>query len=187
MSQRFEAIEERLDEYESQIDTVYRLYHIPVLAALMAFMLWIRVRHYSNHVGSDGRPLYRGNDPYYHYRSTRYVVEHYPFTMPFDPWTGFDAGTRAGQFGTIFDQVVATAAMIVGLGSPSESTIIATTLLTAPVIATLCAIPMYVIGRRLGGRFGGIIAVVVRSPRRRGACDARGPRLRDGYGDGCTA
>ncbi|TKR28262.1 oligosaccharyl transferase, archaeosortase A system-associated [Natronomonas salsuginis] len=161
MSQRFEAIEERLDDYESQIDTVYRLYHIPVLAALMAFMLWIRVRHYSNHVGSDGRPLYRGNDPYYHYRSTRYVVEHYPFTMPFDPWTGFDAGTRAGQFGTIFDQVVATAAMIVGLGSPSESTIIATTLLTAPVIATLCAIPMYVIGRRLGGRFGGIIAVVV--------------------------
>ena len=161
MSQRFEAFEERLEEYESQIDTVYRLYHIPVLAALMAFMLWIRVRNYTNHIGSDGQPLYRGNDPYYHYRSTNYVVQNFPFTMPFDPWTGFDVGARAGQFGTILDQAVATVALVIGLGSPSQGTIVMTTLLTAPVLATLCALPMYVVGRRLGGRFGGIVAVVV--------------------------
>jgi len=161
MSQRFEAIEERLEEYESQIDTVYRLYHIPVLAALMAFMLWIRVRNYTNHIGSDGEPLYRGNDPYYHYRSTNYVVQNVPFTMPFDPWTGFDVGTRVGQFGTILDQIVGTAALVIGLGSPSQETIVLTTLFSGPVLAMLCAIPMYLVGKRLGGRFGGIVAVVV--------------------------
>ncbi|MGM0718310.1 MAG: oligosaccharyl transferase, archaeosortase A system-associated, partial [Halobacteriota archaeon] len=161
MSQRFEAIEERLDGYESQIDTVYRLYHIPVLAALMVFMLWVRARNYSNHIDSDGQPLYRGNDGYYHYRSTNYVIENFPFTMPFDPWTGFDTGTRVGQFGTILDQLVATAALVIGLGSPSQETVVLTTLFAIPVLAALCAIPMYLVGKRLGGRFGGIIAVVV--------------------------
>ncbi len=161
MSQRFDEFEERLTEYESQIDSVYRLYHIPVLAALMLFMFWIRIRNYANHIGPGGEPLYRGNDPYLHYRHTNYVVENYPFTMPFDPWTGFDVGHRAGQFGTILDQMVATVALVVGLGSPSQETIVMTTLISGPVFAMLCAIPMYFIGKRLGGRFGGIIAVVV--------------------------
>ena len=161
MSQRFDEFEERLSEYESQIDSVYRLYHIPVLAALMLFMFWIRVRNYANHIGPNGEPLYRGNDPFYHYRATNYVIENYPFTMPFDPWTGFDVGRRAGQFGTIFDQMTATVALIVGLGSPSQETVLMTTLMSGPVLAALCAIPLYYIGKRLGGRFGGIIAVVV--------------------------
>ncbi|CAI49951.1 dolichyl-monophosphooligosaccharide--protein glycotransferase AglB [Natronomonas pharaonis DSM 2160] len=161
MSQRLDEFEERLEAYESQIDTVYRLYHIPVLAVLMAFMLWVRIRDYGRHIAADGTVLYRGNDPYYHYRTTNYVLENYPFNMPFDPWTSFDTGTRVGQFGTILDQLVATAALIVGLGSPSEETVILTTLFSGPVLAALCAIPLYFIGKRLGGRFGGIIAVVV--------------------------
>jgi dolichyl-diphosphooligosaccharide--protein glycosyltransferase len=161
MSKRFDQFEERLADYESQIDTVYRLYHIPVLAALMVFMLWVRVRNYARHIGPDGKPLYVGNDAYYHYRSTNYVIENFPYTMPFDPWTGFDAGTRTGQFGTIFDQIVATVALVLGLGSPSQETVVMTTLFAAPVIATLAAIPMYYVGKRLGGRFGGIIAVLI--------------------------
>ncbi|MFT4909223.1 MAG: asparagine N-glycosylation enzyme membrane subunit Stt3, partial [Natronomonas sp.] len=139
MSQRFEALEERLAEYESQIDTVYRLYHIPVLAALMAFMLWVRVRNYTNHIGPNGEPLYTGNDGFYHYRSVNYVIENFPYTMPFDPWTGFDTGRRAGQFGTIFDQAIATVALVLGGGSPSQETVVTVTLFAAPVIAMLCA------------------------------------------------
>ncbi len=161
MSQRFDELQERLSTYESQIDTVYRLYHIPVLAALMLFMLWIRVRNYARHIGPNGEPLYRGNDPYYHLRSTNFVLENYPFTMPFDPWTGFDVGNRVGQFGTIFDQFTATVALVVGFGSPSQGTVIMTTLFIVPVLAMLSAIPMYYIGERLGGRFGGIVAVLV--------------------------
>jgi dolichyl-diphosphooligosaccharide--protein glycosyltransferase len=161
MSKRFDEFEERLSGYESQIDAVYRLYHIPVLAALMLFMFWVRARHYTRHIGVDGEPLYRGNDPFLHYRHTSYVVENYPFTMPFDPWTGFDVGSRVGQFGTIFDQLTATVALVAGLGSPSQSTIVVATLLAAPAFATLSVIPMYYVGKRLGGRFGGIVAVLV--------------------------
>ena len=57
MSQRRDQVEERLDEYESQLDSVYRLYHIPVLAAVMLFMLWIRVRHYERSAVLGYHPL----------------------------------------------------------------------------------------------------------------------------------
>ncbi len=161
MSQRWDQVEERLDDYESQLDAVYRLYHIPVLAALMGFMLWIRVRYYDRMIGEGGEPLYRGNDPYYHRRTTEYVIENYPYNMPYEVWSGFDTGTQVGQFGTIFDQVVATVALIVGLGSPSKSTVTLVTVLTPPVIAVLCVPPMYYVGKRLGGRMGGLIGVLV--------------------------
>ena len=161
MSQRWDQLDGRLDDYESQLDTVYRLYHIPVLAALMGFMLWIRVRYYDRMIGADGEPLYRGNDPYYHRRTTEYVIQNYPFNMPYEVWTGFDTGTQVGQFGTIFDQVVATAALVVGLGSPSDSTVTLVTVLAPPVIGVLCVPPVYYVGKRLGGRMGGLIGVLI--------------------------
>ena len=157
MSQRWDQVEERLDEYEAQLDSVYRLYHIPVLAALMGFMLWIRVRHYDRMIGDSGQPLYRGNDPYYHRRTTEYVIRNYPHNMPYEVWTGFDTGTQVGQFGTIFDQVVATVALVVGLGSPSASTVTLVTVLTPAVVGVLCVPPMYYVGRRLGGLIGVLI------------------------------
>ena len=161
MSQRWDQVEERLDDYESQLDAVYRLYHIPVLAALMAFMLWNRVRHYERMIGENGEPLYRGNDPYYHRRTTDYVIQNYPFNMPYEVWSGFDTGTQVGQFGTIFDQLVATAALVVGLGDPSQSTVTMVTLVATPVVAVLCVVPMYYVGERLGGRLGGLIGVLL--------------------------
>ena len=161
MSQRWSQLEEQLGEYESELDAVYRLYHIPVLAALMAFMLWVRVRHYERMIGENGQPLYRGNDPYYHRRTTDYVIRNYPFNMPYEVWTGFDTGTQVGQFGTVFDQVVATVALIVGLGDPSAETVTLVTVLTPPVVAVLCVPPMYAVGRRLGGRFGGLVGVLI--------------------------
>lgn len=160
MSQRWDQVEERLDDYESQLDTVYRLYHIPVLAVLMAFMLWIRVRNYERYLTDDGI-LLGGNDAWYHYRTTNYAIRNFPFNLPFDPWTGFDVGQRTGQFGTLFDQLIAFAALVVGLGSPSQSTIDMTFLVAPAVFGALCAIPVFLIGKRLGGRFGGIVAVLV--------------------------
>lgn len=160
MSQRWDQVEERLDDYESQLDAVYRLYHIPVLAALMAFMLWVRARQYERFLTDDG-VLFAGNDAWYHYRATNYVIQNFPYNLGFDPWTGFDVGARAGQFGTMFDQIIALTALIVGLGDPSQSTIDMTFILAPAVFGTLCAVPVFFLGKRLGGRFGGIVAVLV--------------------------
>jgi oligosaccharyl transferase (archaeosortase A-associated) len=160
MSQRFERVTEVVEGHEETLDKLREVYHVPVLAALLAFMLWIRTHNWENFVPGD-RVLFSGNDAWYHLRMVQYTVEHFPNTMPFDPWTNFPTGTSVGQFGTLFDQLVALAALVVGLGNPTDHQIALTLLFAPAVIGTLVAIPTYFIGKHLGGRGGGIIAVAL--------------------------
>jgi dolichyl-diphosphooligosaccharide--protein glycosyltransferase len=135
-------------------------YHVPVLGAIFVVMLWIRLRSYDEFV-QNGTVYFAGNDAWYHLRQVNYTVGHWPFTMPFDPWTYFPYGTTAGQFGTLYDQLIATAALVVGLGDPS-STLVAKTLLVAPaVFGALTVVPTYLVGKRLGGRLGGLFGAVI--------------------------
>ncbi|MFC7134015.1 MULTISPECIES: oligosaccharyl transferase, archaeosortase A system-associated [Salinibaculum] len=135
-------------------------YHYLTLVFLVAFAFWNRARKWGNFV-IDGEVLFRSNDPWYHYRSTKYVVEHFPETMPFDAWTYFSFGTSQSQFGTIFDQILATIALIVGLGNPSDHTVRLVVLFGPALFGTAIIVPAYFIGRRLGGRFAGVIAAGV--------------------------
>ncbi|SHH53666.1 oligosaccharyl transferase, archaeosortase A system-associated [Halobaculum gomorrense] len=145
---------------KSAADVVRDLYHVPTLLAVVAFMLWVRLQSYGNFI-RDGQVYFNGNDAWYHLREVRYAVANWPSTMPFDPWTHYPFGTSTGQFGTLYDQLVATAALVVGLGSPS-STLVAKTLLVAPaVFGALVAIPTYLIGKRLGGRLSGLFGAVI--------------------------
>jgi oligosaccharyl transferase (archaeosortase A-associated) len=150
----------QLSAPDSVLDYIKTWYHVPVLLALAAFMFWIRVRNWRNFLIS-GRVYFSGNDPWYHLRQVRYIVRHWPWTMPFDPWTSYPTGTSVGQFGTLYDQLVATAALIVGLGSPTEQTTALVLLFAPAVIGTLAVIPTYLLGRRFGGRFGGIVGVAI--------------------------
>lgn len=95
-------------------------------------MFWVRMQKYSQFI-RNGEVYFSGNDAWYQLRETNYIVRNFPFTMPFDPWTGFPVGTYVGQFGTLYDQLIALAALIIGLGSPSD-TLIAKTLLVAPPV-----------------------------------------------------
>jgi dolichyl-diphosphooligosaccharide--protein glycosyltransferase len=135
-------------------------YHYVALALLAAFALWNRVRNWENFV-VDGEVLFRANDPWYHLRSVQYVVDNYPATMPFDPWTYFPFGTSSGQFGTLFDQIMATIALVVGLGNPSDELVRQVVLFAPVVFGVATLVPTYLIGRRLGGRAGGVISAAV--------------------------
>ncbi|MFC7250508.1 oligosaccharyl transferase, archaeosortase A system-associated [Halomicroarcula sp. GCM10025324] len=147
-------------ELDAALDWAERWYHVPILVVLIGFMLWNRVQNWRSFV-VDGEVFFSGNDPYYHFRSTMYVVRNWPATMPFDPWTRFPIGTRSGQFGTLMDQVVGTVALVLGLGSPTENTVAMTALFAPAVMGALAAIPTYYVGKRLGGRLGGLTAVIV--------------------------
>ncbi|WP_435096237.1 oligosaccharyl transferase, archaeosortase A system-associated [Halarchaeum sp. P4] len=144
----------------SVLDLAADWYQVPVLALLMAFMLWVRAQSWQQFV-RNGQVFFGGNDPWYHYRNTMYTVKHWPQTMPFDPWTEFPYGTSVDQFGTLFDQLMATAALILGLGSPSEHLVGLTVLFTPVVVGALVAIPTYYLGKRLAGRSAGVIAAAV--------------------------
>jgi|GEM_PF-137224 len=151
------------DDVDSSVPllgTIRDRFEVPALLAIVGVMLWIRLRSYANFV-QNGDVLFRGNDAWYHLRSSQYVVQHWPSNMPFDPWTNFSQGTFVGQFGTLYDQIVGTAALLVGLGDPS-STLVAKTLLVTPAVAgALAAIPTYLLGKRLAGRAAGLFGSVV--------------------------
>jgi dolichyl-diphosphooligosaccharide--protein glycosyltransferase len=147
-------------EPESTLDRVKTWYHVPALLLVLGFMLWNRARNYSSYI-VDGEVLFTGTDPWYHYRSTMYVVQNWPATMPFDPWTYFPYGNRSGQFGTLMDQVFGTIAIVIGLGDPSPHTVAMVALFAPAVMGTLAAIPVYYMGRRLAGRVGGVTAALI--------------------------
>lgn len=143
----------------SPLDLLMSYYHIPVLAAIIGLMLAIRLRAYNRFVREDGTVLFASNDPWYHYRETIYVVDNWPYTMPYDPWTGFPEGNLAGQFGTLWDQMVATVILVVGLGDPSTELAAQVMLVATPVMAALCVIPTYLLARRFLGKPFALLSV----------------------------
>jgi dolichyl-diphosphooligosaccharide--protein glycosyltransferase len=148
------------DTADSVLDLLRDWYHVPALLAVFVVMLAIRLQSYDRFL-RGGEVLFSGNDAWYHLREVRYTVRNWPTTMPFDPWTYFPYGTSVGQFGTLYDQLVATAALIVGLGSPGD-TLVAKALLVAPAIfGALAVIPAYLIGKRLAGRLPGLFGAAL--------------------------
>ncbi|WP_200531426.1 oligosaccharyl transferase, archaeosortase A system-associated [Halorubrum sp. LN27] len=141
----------------SPSDLLKRWYHVPVLLGVFAFMLWTRLQSYGNFV-QNGEVYFRGNDPWYHLRETTYLLENWPSTIQFDPWTGFPFGTQAGQFGTLWDHIMAVSIWIARpiMGSAEE-----VMLVMAPIAGALVAVPTYFIARRFVDRFMALAAVVV--------------------------
>jgi dolichyl-diphosphooligosaccharide--protein glycosyltransferase len=137
-------------------DILEETYHILVLFILAAYMLAVRLQTYGRFV-TDSGVYFSGNDPWYHYRAVKYSIANWPFTIPFDPLTGFPDGAAVGQFGTLFDQILATVILVLGLGSPSDELVRTVMVLAPPVIGALCLIPVYAIGKQLHSRRAGVI------------------------------
>ncbi|EMA57669.1 oligosaccharyl transferase, archaeosortase A system-associated [Halorubrum kocurii] len=154
MSQQTDAVG---DDEGSPLDVLKRWYHVPLLLVAVAFMLWTRLRSYGNFI-QNGEVYFRGNDAWYHFRETSYLLENWPNTLPFDVWTGFPVGRSAGQFGTLWDHIMAVSIWIARpiMGSTEE-----VMLIMAPIAGSLVAIPTYFIARRFVDRFAAVAAVVV--------------------------
>jgi len=159
----FEHFEPMSDSAESREQSVFdrlrEVYHIPLLALAVLFAAWVRTRGWQQYATDDGI-LFASNDPWYHYRAVQYTVEHWPFTIGFDPWSGYPEGVAVGQFGTLFDQLIATAALVIGLGSPSEQTVQMVHLFAPVVFGALALLPIYVLARGLSDRTGGLVSVL---------------------------
>ncbi|GAA0679556.1 oligosaccharyl transferase, archaeosortase A system-associated [Natronoarchaeum mannanilyticum] len=149
-----------VESSESIVDLAQRWYHVPALAVMMLYMLWVRFQSYDS-VVRDGTVYFIGNDAYYHHRETMFAVENWLSTMPFDPWTQFPFGTSTGQFGTLFDQLIAAGILILGLGSPGDRQADILFAVAPAVFGMLCAVPVYYIGKRLSDRLGGLFGVLV--------------------------
>jgi len=155
-----ERVENIASAEESLVTLLRRAYHVPVLIALMAFMLATRLRALSR-FQTGGHPNFRGNDAWYHFRETTYLLDNFPSTMPFDPWTNYPSGTNAEQFGTLFDQLVSGFILVTSFGDPSPQYAGLIMLIAAPVFATAAIVPAYVIAARVAGRGPALAGMVV--------------------------
>ena len=131
------------------------------LLLVVAFMFWVRMLP-ADSVITDSAVFFSGNDAWYHSRMAQYAVRYFPHTTPFDPWSNFPFGTgRHSGFGGLFDQLVALAALVVGLGSPSDHLVNVVLAVAPPVFGALTAVPTYYVATRLSDRWGGVAAAVV--------------------------
>ena len=145
---------------EAVTNTLRRWYHVPALVLAVVTMFAIRIQSWTRFLRENG-VFFSGNDAWYHFRQVQYTIENGLATMPFDLWTGFAAGSDSGQFGTLFDQLIAAAALIVGLGDPSTQQIAAVTAFAPAVFGALVAIPTFFIARRFGGNGVGVVSAFV--------------------------
>ncbi|AGB15608.1 putative membrane protein, required for N-linked glycosylation [Halovivax ruber XH-70] len=157
-----ETADARALQAEDVVAFVERYGHLAAVGLLMVFMLWTRLLNFGAFRDQEG-VAFSGVDSWYHWRTTEWTTENFPWTMPYEVYTGFPDGNYVGQFGTLFDQLVAAVAMIIGLGSPTQSDIYLAALIVVPVLAALVAIPVYVIATKVadGNRLAGLVAVTI--------------------------
>lgn len=143
---------------EHLVELARKHYHEAALILVMGFMLWTRMQNWGSFV-KNGQVYFSGNDPWYHYRQVLYTVENWPNVINLDVWTGYPYGSYTGQFGTLFDQIVATASLILGLGDPSAVLTGKVLLASAPIFGALTALPVFYIAYKItDSRLGGVIS-----------------------------
>lgn len=126
---------------------------------VMVFMFAVRAQSYDKLVTSYGL-VFPGNDPWYHFRTVMYTVNNWPAVLTFDPLSGYPNGASAGTFGTLYDQILATIALIIGLGNPSSQLVRQIMVFTPAVISSLITIPVYFMARHLTeSRRAGLLSV----------------------------
>ena len=142
----------RVKQADSPADVLKQVYHIPVLSILIAFMLAVRLRALEK-FQTDGGVTFRGNDPWYHFRQTNYLIEHFPTRMPFDVMTNYPTGKSVDQFGTLYDMLVSGVILLTSFRDPSAEYAGLIMVVAAPVFLPAAIIPVYLIGARFAGRW----------------------------------
>ncbi len=129
------------------------------LAATVVLAFLVRVVGQWTHVFGGGDVRLPGVDPWYHLRQIERFVGTFPQRPTFDALALHPAGQRVGT-APLLDALVATAAWLVGLGSPSPSTVEMVAALTPPVLGALLCVVVYALTRRLAGRGAGLLAAL---------------------------
>lgn len=136
------------------------------VSVIFLLALWIRIRPSSWVFLSDWGFLpsdfvrFGGNDPWYHMRMVNVLLENYPHRMFFDYMTNYPNGSFV-HFGPLFDQMIAIICLILGMGNPSTELVNQVGAYFPAVLGALVVIPVYYLGKTIGGRKTGILAAII--------------------------
>ncbi|AKB42960.1 oligosaccharyl transferase, archaeosortase A system-associated [Methanosarcina vacuolata] len=129
--------------------------------AIIGFIsLWVRTLPSDSVFLSDGSVKFATNDAWYHMRTLFVLLENYPHRMFFNPMTNYPNGSYI-HFGPLFDQMMAITSLILGMGHPSSQLVYTVGAYFPAVLGALAVIPVYYIGKYLGGHKTGILAAIL--------------------------
>jgi oligosaccharyl transferase (archaeosortase A-associated) len=122
------------------------------------FALWIRVALPYNYVLGGSYVNFQTNDAEYHMRLIENLVQHFPRTITFDPYTQYPTG-EAVPFAPFYGFLIGFFIWIAGLGHPSLALTDVMAAYYPAVLGALVVIPVYFIGRELfNNRNAGLLA-----------------------------
>ena len=142
------------------------LRQILLLIIFAGTMLFVRIAPtysliFTDWPGDYGKFVnFAADDAVYHMRLVHNTIYHFPLRVFFDPFTHFPYGNQV-HFGPLFTLIIASAALIAGLGHPTPELINIVGAYTPVVMGVLCLIPLYFIARTLFGKTAAIITVFI--------------------------
>ena len=128
------------------------------IIALMA--LWIRLIPSASVFLPNGVVKFGTNDAWYHMRTLHALLANYPERLFYNPMTNYPYGSYI-HFGPLFDQMMAIISLTLGLGNPSTHLVDTVGAYFPAVLGALTVIPVYYIGKYLGGHKTGILAAIL--------------------------
>ncbi|MCK5661052.1 MAG: hypothetical protein KAH86_06790, partial [Methanosarcinales archaeon] len=117
------------------------------LCAAFVIAIGIRLMTYRS-VFVNGDVVLIGADPYYHLRRVIYIVQHFPETLPYDPFINYPDGLWVG-WPPLYDQLTALFAIVVGLGHPDIHTITVVCAYFPVIISAFTVVVVFLITRRI--------------------------------------
>ncbi len=132
-------------------EAMNRYGHIYALVLIGFVTLYTRIQNRENLITDSGDWGLLGMDSWYHYRATQYTVENFPFTIGVDSMTGYPEGADVGTFGTLYDQIHATIALIIGMGNPSPELVRMVLVYSSPFWAVLTVFALYFLAKEVIG------------------------------------
>ncbi|MBS1263606.1 MAG: Dolichyl-monophosphooligosaccharide--protein glycotransferase AglB [Methanonatronarchaeales archaeon] len=127
--------------------------HLLALAVAFAAALYIRGAPHVDDVFRDGFVKFQGNDPWYHMRLVDVTVRHFPRRVFYDPFANLPDGAHLA-WAPLPDQLVAGAALVLGLGAPGQGLVDTVGAYFPAVLGAATVVPVYVLGREVLDRRG---------------------------------
>ncbi|MFC1968643.1 oligosaccharyl transferase, archaeosortase A system-associated [Chloroflexota bacterium] len=128
-----------------------------IVAFFFGIALYLRIALPYDYIFSGDGIKFSGVDAYYHMRLVDNLLHHFPHHIAFDPYTFYPRGMVI-PWPPMFDWLIAAAAWLIGLGSPTAHTVDVVGVYFPAILGALAVIPVYFIGKQLFNRWIGVIS-----------------------------
>ena len=129
------------------------------VAIITLISFWVRTLPSASVFLPNGTIKFISNDAWYHMRTLHALLANYPERLFYNPMTNYPYGSYI-HFGPLFDQMMAIISLTLGLGNPSPHLVDTVGAYFPAVLGALTVIPVYYIGKYLGGHKTGILAAI---------------------------